>query len=528
MVEVNHNATFVSSSTNDAGPQQHQEAAAAPFSQTAKPRIFIRGTGSGIPGLGDPDLKGGKAGALLCLRDVCVVLEKDFGIHNPKTGNRVDRDWAKRNMGLETYSCGNIEVIRKLAIERGEELGLETKVPETAVSVTEYDLCFKAFDEALQNANLKPKDIDFIVHVSPTLDGAHFWAGMCEWKKHYPELRDTVQLQQHPIGCPAFLIELKMAAQLLCSADVNNVAIIVSNHVSGKGEDYENAKLYCSDNDLKKWVNMIVFGDGAGCAIISTDEVNPLPEMVYDLVDVDYKRDHTEWVSRTACPPTGLNLKDPTQASKPIYELNVRGPLLIKGALDYWCAQLKKRHGFTLKQTQHVALHTANPKVLSLLTKHYGLEDKVSYLPNTIGNLGPASCVTNLHDLICGTGGRRQLKHTIIPGDTIMGFALGAASGVVDGVFLLKARLTDPDARRAVEIQKPYKIRSTLFLDEGFIKFMWACMTLLALFFSVVTQRGWLTALVMANNETHLRDGCMDIPEMMDHHTTECPIPTEF
>ena len=463
------------------------------------PRIFIRGTGSGIPGVGDPDLKGGNAGTLVKLRDVCSVLEKDYDIHNPKTGKRVDRDWAERNMGLLTYSCGNVDVIRKFQAARGEELNMETKIPENAVSVTEYDICFKAMEEALQVANLDASDIDVILHATPTLDGAFFWAGMCEWKRRFPNLKDSVQLQQHPIGCPAFLIELKLAKQLLCSPEVNNVAIVVSNHVSGKGEDVESAKVYCSDNDMKKWVNMIVFGDGAACAIISSDEKTPMPGMIYDVVDVDYKRDHEEWVSRTACPPQGLNLKDPAQASKPIYELNVRGPLLIKGALDHWCAQLKKRHGFTLAKTNHVALHTANPRVLGMLTKYYKLENKVSYLPNTIGNLGPASCVANLHDLLQGTGGRRQYAHNVANGDYIMGFALGAASGVIDGVFLLKARLTNPNGTATV--QRPVSKKSDSVLswqivaDEGLFKL--ACVFFaLSILFSMVHDRGWLRLVV--------------------------------
>lgn len=409
-----------------------------------QPKLFFRGTGSGIPGVNDPDLKDGKAGNMVKLADVCAFLEGDYGIHNPKTGKCITRDWAYRNMGLETYSCGNADVIRELLAARGKELGTETIVPEDAVSVTEFDLCFKAFDEALQVGNLKPKDIDVILHASPTLDGVHFWANMCEWKKHYPTLKDSVQLQHHAIGCPAFLIELKLAKQLLCSPEVNNVCIVLSNHSSGKIEDIETPKLYCSDNDMKKWVNMIVFGDGAAAAIVSSDTHN-LPEMVYDLVDVDYKRDHEDWVSRTVIAPQGLDLKNISQAAKPIYELNVNGPLLIKAAMDHWCGQLKKRHGFSLSTTNHIALHTANPRVMGQLAKYYRIEGKISYLPNTVANLGPASCVANLHDILQGTGGRRQYAHTILPGENIMGFALGAASGVVDGVFLLQARKTKPN-----------------------------------------------------------------------------------
>lgn len=86
-------------------------------------------------------------------------------------------------------------------------------------------------------------------------------AGMCEWKNRSPDLKPSVQSQQHHIGFPAFLIDLKMATQLLCSPELQNVAIIVSDHLSGKGEDVESAN--CSDNDMKKWVNVIVFGDGA-------------------------------------------------------------------------------------------------------------------------------------------------------------------------------------------------------------------------------------------------------------------------
>jgi hypothetical protein len=89
-----------------------------------------------------------------------------------------------------------------------------------------------------------------------------------------------------------------------------------------------------------------------------------------------------------------------------------------------------------MDQAKHVAFHTPNPKVLKHLGDHYNITDKLSWLPNTVGNLGPASCVTNLHYRLYKSG--TVTDH----GDTIYGFALGAALGQLDGVYLLTARDT--------------------------------------------------------------------------------------
>jgi 3-oxoacyl-[acyl-carrier-protein] synthase III len=91
-------------------------------------------------------------------------------------------------------------------------------------------------------------------------------------------------------------------------------------------------------------------------------------------------------------------LKEGEQPSvRPLYSLNVDGPKKIKGAVDHWSKVLKEDHGFTLNQAKHVAFHTPNPKVLKALAEHYDVTEKLSWLPNTVANLDPASCVTNLY-----------------------------------------------------------------------------------------------------------------------------------
>lgn len=406
---------------------------------------FVRGTGSAFPGFNDPDLKDGHGGVLFPIGDLCDVIDKIFGVHNPATGKPVDRDWALRNMGMKTYSVGNVTAARECAkqfVEKG--IAITARIDDDAVDVSELELCFRAFDEAMENARLTPAEVDVLIHVSPTLEGQHFMEGVAKWKEQYPSIREDAQLEQHWLGCPAFLIELRQAVRMLHSHDVNNVVIVCSNHTSGRYRGMETLEQYCRDNDMSLWVNMIVFGDGAAAVVVSSDATSrSLPDMVYDVVDVDYKRDHTEWVS-TIAENNGSTIGH-------MYKLNVSGVLLIKGAMDHWCRVLNKRHGFSLSRAQHVALHTANPRVLDMMIKWYRLSGKVSLLAHEVGNLGPASCVTNLHDILHGTGGRRENKHDVKHGETIFGFSLGAATGVVDGVFLLRARNTKRE-KNAVDV----------------------------------------------------------------------------
>ena len=219
--------------------------------------------------------------------------------------------------------------------------------------------------------------------------------------------------------------------------------------------DKQSLNMHAADNDMSKWANVCLFGDGASACIVSTDNVN-LPEVVFDLIDVEYKTDYSQWISRREdlpCPddtpeqsPTGRrpSLVTKETGTRPVFYLNVEGPKHIKASLDHWIKYLKKTHAFTLHKANHVALHSPNPKVLNTIAKHYGVANKISHLPERVGNLGPASCVTNLHDRLYGNNGAAV---PVVNGDKIFGFALGDGIGLTDGVFLLEARVTGPNDR---------------------------------------------------------------------------------
>jgi 3-oxoacyl-[acyl-carrier-protein] synthase III len=420
-----------------------------------QPQPFIRGVGAAIPAIGDKRIAGGKGGTLINVTDILYYLTKKYQMHNPESMKYIDRDWARRNLGVETVSCANVENARSIQEEIGAE-NLTSPIPEDAVSVTEDELAFIAFDEALEKSKLQAKDIDVILRVSPTQSNIYFWDNMRVWKRKYPGLRDDVQLQYHPLGCPGFLFELKLAKQLLCSPDINNIAIVISN-VGSPDADREYLEAHAHDNIMMHWANLVIFGDGASSVIVSTDTKN-LPAQVYDVEEIEYRTDNEEWVSKRS--EVATISKNGQQSTRPLYHLNVEGPKLIKGAVDYWGKFLKKNHGFTMDQAKHVAFHTPNPKVLKLLGEHYGITDRLSWLPNTIGNLGPASCVTNLHHLLYNSG------RVTNDGDTIYGFALGAALGQLDGVYLLKARGTTMSATAMTS-------SLALTTSSGFINAVW-------------------------------------------------------
>jgi 3-oxoacyl-[acyl-carrier-protein] synthase III len=423
-----------------------------------QPQPFIRGVGAAIPAIGDKRIAGGKGGTSINVSDTLYYLTKKYQMHNPKSMKYIDRDWARRNLGVETIACANVEHARSIQEEIGVE-NLTSPIPEDAVSVTEDELAFVAFEEALEKSKLQAKDIDVILRVSPTQSNIYFWDNMRVWKRKYPGLRDNVQMQYHPLGCPGFLFELKLAKQLLCSPDVNNVAIVISN-VGSPDADREYLEAHAQDNIMMHWANLVIFGDGASSVIVSSDTKN-LPAQVYDVEEIEYRTDNEEWVSKRS--EVATTSKDGQQSTRPLYHLNVEGPKLIKGAVDYWGKFLKKNHGFTMDQAKHVAFHTPNTKVLKVLGEHYGITDRLSWLPNTIGNLGPASCITNLHHLLYNSG------RVTNDGDTIYGFALGAALGQLDGVFLLKARDT---AKSSADMTGPAVTDSNLAMttrSSGFI-----------------------------------------------------------
>jgi hypothetical protein len=277
------NTQYIMSNSNNANNKAQQQP-------------FIRGVGAAIPGIGDERIAGGKGGTLINVSDILFYLTKMYGMHNPTSGKFIDRDWARRNLGVETITCANVEHARSIQEEIGKE-NLTMPIPEDAVSLTEDELAFIAFDEALEKAKLKPKHIDLILRVSPTQSNIYFWENMRVWKRQYPDLRDDVQMQHHPIGCPGFLVELKLAKQLLCSPDINNIAIIISN-VGSPDADRDYLELHAHENEMMHWANLTIFGDGASSVIVSTDTKNPLPVQVYDLKAIEYRTDNEQWVSK--------------------------------------------------------------------------------------------------------------------------------------------------------------------------------------------------------------------------------------
>jgi 3-oxoacyl-[acyl-carrier-protein] synthase III len=90
-----------------------------------------------------------------------------------------------------------------------------------------------------------------------------------------------------------FLLELKLAKQLLCSPDINNIAIVISN-VGTPDADREYFELHAHDNIIMHWANLVIFGDGASSVIVSTDTKNELRAQVYDLNAIEYRTDNEE------------------------------------------------------------------------------------------------------------------------------------------------------------------------------------------------------------------------------------------
>ena len=449
----------------------------------AQQQPFIRGVGAAIPGIGDERIAGGKGGTLLNVSDILYYLTKKYGMYNPNSGKVIDREWARRNLGVEAISCANVEHARSIQKEIGTD-HLTMPIPDDAVSLSEDELAFIAFDEALEKAKLKPKDIDLILRVSPTQSNIYFWENMRVWKRQYPDLRDDVQMQHHPIGCPGFLVELKLAQQLLCSPDINNIAIVISN-VGSPDADRKYLELHTHDNIMMHWANLVIFGDGASSVILSTDTSNPLPAQVYDLKAIEYRTDNEIWVSKREERATvSKDRQQPT--TRPLYFLNVDGPKRIKGAVDHWGKVLRDKHGFEMDDAKHAAFHTPNPKVLRHLGEHYGITEKLSFLPDIIGNLGPASCVTNLHYRLYKSGIATNDE------DTIYGFALGAALGQLDGVYLLKAR----DTTKSPAIETSHAVSSGKMAVAGsIINELWGI--LCGLFRSPIEASSQTTAKVL-------------------------------
>ena len=269
------------------------------------------------------------------------------------------------------------------------------------------DLALPAAQQALENANLGPEDVDFIVVATTTPD--HFFPS-------------TANLVQHRLGCRRAGSVDVLAA---CAGSVYSLTIGSQFVQTGKYR-----RVLCIGTEtLSKITDFtdrgtcVLLADAAGAAVLEATEDDR------GIIDADLYSDgqYAELLHMPAggsrAPATHETIEARGHYAK------MKGSEVFKVAVRMFedaTVQLLTRHGFTAKDVDLFIPHQANLRIIEAAAKRVGLPmDRVFVNIDRYGNTGAASIYVALAEAV-GTG---RIKR----GDLVLlaafggGFTWGAA-----------------------------------------------------------------------------------------------------
>lgn len=271
------------------------------------------------------------------------------------------------------------------------------------------DLAIKAAKQALKDAHLNPKDIDLIIVATITPDMA-FPSVAC-LLQHAFSAKNAVCLDVSA-ACAGFVYAITVAHQFIARGIYKNALVV-------------GAEVLSSITDWKDRNTCVLFGDGAGAAVMS--EVKSGGILSTYLGSNGSKAD-------LLMIPGGGSRNPPTHQSidKRMHYIKMQGNELFKLAVTIMAEAAKtalKQAGLQCKDIDLVIPHQANKRIIMAMAKKLGLPQEKIYLNiEKYGNMSSASTATALCEAV--KDGR------IKKGDTILLDAFGA--GLVWGACIIK------------------------------------------------------------------------------------------
>lgn len=196
---------------------------------------------------------------------------------------------------------------------------------------------------ALHKAQLQPADIDFIITVSCT---GIMIPSMDAYLINELQLRqDIVRLPVTEMGCAAGVSGIIYAKKMLQANPGKRAAVIAV--------ESPTATFQLDDFSMANIVSAAIFGDGAACAILSSHEQDPGPEIIgeemYHFYDADY-------LMGFHLSNTGLKMV-----------LDVEVPEKIEAHFGDIIHPFLAKHQLTIEDIDHLIFHPGGKKIISLV-----------------------------------------------------------------------------------------------------------------------------------------------------------------
>lgn len=274
------------------------------------------------------------------------------------------------------------------------------------------DLALIAAEEAIANSGVDKKDIDFLIFATVTPD--HLMPSAACYLQAKLGLNDVMAFDLNA-ACSGFVFGLGVADQFIRTGHYKNVLLI--------GAEILHHKVNYDDRGT-----CILFGDGAGAAVISRAEEGESSEIFSTHGHADGNLADLLYV------PSGGAVKPFTQETLDNKEIFVemKGREIFKHAvrtMSRCCAEALEANNVTKDQVDWVIPHQANERIIEAVAKHAEIPmDKVIVDIKDMGNVSAASIPVSMNNAVKAGKIKR--------GDLILWTAFGA--GLTSGSALLR------------------------------------------------------------------------------------------
>ncbi len=314
-------------------------------------------------------------------------------------------DFISTGSYLPSFVLNN-EMLSEMVDTDSEWIIQRTGIEERRVSHGETTamLGAKAAEQAIQSAGLVPNDIDLIILASVTPDAlapttASYMQGILGIER--ATVFDLVA------GCTGFVYALSVAHSMIRSGIAKN-ALIVGSEIFSKCLDYEDRG------------SCILFGDGAGAAVITSDMQSKIEDVYLNgtfdknlSIIVDAEKPIREFPPKRVASPTKLLKLD----GKEVYKFAVP-------ALEDCVRTILERNHLTGEDIAYVIPHQANRRIVQSASKNLKMPIEKFFMNiQKYGNTSSASIPIALDEL--------NRSGNLKPGDKIIlaGFGAGLTWG---------------------------------------------------------------------------------------------------
>lgn len=242
------------------------------------------------------------------------------------------------------------------------------------------DLGEKVLEKALSKANWLPNDLDYIITVSctgimiPSLDA---------YLINKLKLRqDIIRLPVTEMGCVAGISGIIYARNFLAANPGKRAAVIAV--------EAPTATFQLDDFSMANIVSAAIFGDGAACVLLSSEENAIGAKILADEMYHFYDNEHM------------MGFKLTNSGLKMILDIEV--PNTIAEHFPKFIHPFLEKHGLTIEDIDHLIFHPGGKKIVQTVEELFaGLNKNIDATKQVLkdyGNMSSATVLYVLEDII--------------------------------------------------------------------------------------------------------------------------------